>query len=224
MSATLTASWVQRGGSKGDGRSPQGEAQSPLEHQPGGTQLSGQPQNAASSPAENGLEKWILQLQSGQSEALEPLIEHTQGRAWQIAYAILQNRQEVEDALQDAYLLVYQNIQQLREPKAFWGWFKRILVNRCLRLNKRAVAAELPEEASVAPEASEVRLDIHDAFAKLSHSDRTVLGLREVLDYTYEEISQLLEVPLTTVKMRLYNARNRFCKFFARDIKGDNNR
>lgn len=189
------------------------------------TQVSADLQSSASDPAEiKPLENWIRQLQSGQSDALEPLIEHTQAKAWHIAYAILQNRQEVEDALQDAYLLVYQNIAQLREPKAFWGWFKRILVNRCLRLHKRATAAELPEEPSVPPEASEVRLDIHDAFAKLSLSDRTVLGLREVLDYTYEEISQLLEVPLTTVKMRLYNARNRFCKFFARDIKGDDKR
>ena len=186
--------------------------------------MSAQPQSSASSPAQDSLENWISQLQSGQSDALEPLIEHTQGRAWQIAYAILQNRQEVEDALQDAYLLVYQNIQQLREPKAFWGWFKRILVHRCLRLHKRAVTAELPEDSAVPPEDSEVRLDIHDAFAKLSLSDRTVLGLREVLDFTYEEISTLLEVPLTTVKTRLYNARNRFCKFFARDIQGDNYR
>ena len=186
--------------------------------------MSGQPQTFASSQAENPIENWIRQLQSGQSDALEPLTEQTQERAWQIAYLILQNRQEVEDALQDAYLLVYQNIQQLREPKAFWGWFKRILVNRCLRLHKRAVAGELPEEPSVPPEASEVRLDIHDAFAQLSLSDRTVLGLREILDCTYEEISQILEVPLTTVKTRLYNARNRFCKFFARDIKGEQNR
>ncbi|MBX3168802.1 MAG: sigma-70 family RNA polymerase sigma factor [Candidatus Eremiobacteraeota bacterium] len=185
--------------------------------------MSGQP-GSASSSAENSLEDWIRQLQAGQPEALEPLIEHTQGRAWQIAYAILQNRQEVEDALQDAYLLVYQNIGQLRESKAFWGWFKRLLVHRCLRLHKRVVHSELPEETAVPAEASEVRLDIHDAFARLSLSDRTVLGLREILDYTYEEISQLLEVPLTTVKTRLYNARNRFCKFFARDIKGDNNR
>lgn len=187
--------------------------------------MSANAQDLPSNPAEtNPLEGWIVQLQAGRSEALEPLIEHTQARAWQIAYAILQNRQEVEDAMQDAYLLVYQNIGQLREPKAFWGWFKRILVHRCLRLHKRAVTSELPEEASLPPEDSEVRLDIHDAFAKLSVSDRTVLGLREVLDYTYEEISQLLEVPLTTVKTRLYNARNRFCKFFARDIKGDNKR
>lgn len=174
---------------------------------------------------ETPVEGWVRQLQAGQSEALEPLIEHTQSKAWQVAYSILQNRQEVEDALQDAYLLVYQNIHQLKEPRAFWGWFKRILVNRCLRLHKRPTAGELPDDpVAVAPEQSETRLDINQAFAQLSPSDRTVLGLREILDYTYEEIAQLLEVPLTTVKTRLYNARNRFCKFFARDAKGESQR
>ena len=162
---------------------------------------------------------WVVQLQSGQAEALEPLIEHTQSRGWHIAYSILQNRQEVEDALQDAYLAVYQNIHQLREPKAFWGWFKRILVHRCLRLRQRT-PLEVFEEVAIEPEPSDQKLDVHQAFQQLSAADRTVLGLREILDYPYERIAELLEVPLSTVKTRLYNARNRMFKLFTGRSKG----
>ena len=162
---------------------------------------------------------WVVQLQAGQSQALEPLIESTQGRGWQIAYSILQNRQEVEDALQDAYLAVYQNIHQLREPKAFWGWFKRILVHRCLKLRQRT-PLEVLQEVPVEPEPSEQKLDVHQAFRQLSDSDRTVLGLREILDYPYEHIAELLQVPLSTVKTRLHNARTRLLKLFTGSPKG----
>ena len=98
-------------------------------------------QSSAAQPgwAESPLVNWVSQLQAGKSEALEPLIEHTQSRAWQVAYSILQNRQEVEDALQDAYLLVYQNIHQLKEPKAFWGWFKRMTVYGSIRTSSWAL-------------------------------------------------------------------------------------
>ena len=178
--------------------------------------------NQQSSPTkESPLCNWVTQLQAGKSEALEPLIEHTQCRAWQVAYSILQNRQEVEDALQDAYLLVYQNIHQLKEPKAFWGWFKRILVHRCLRLRQRT-PLEVLEEVAIEPEPSDQKLDVHQAFQQLSAADRTVLGLREILDYPYERIAELLEVPLSTVKTRLYNARNRMFKLFTGRAKGGN--
>lgn len=164
-----------------------------------------------------GLPECIARLQAGDNSALEPLIELTQGKAWQIAYAILQNRQEVEDALQDAYLLVYQNIAQLQDPRAFWGWFKRLLVNRCLRLRQRRPLEPLSEEPAVAAPASEARLDVSRAFASLSLADRTVLGLREILDYSYEEISQLLELPLSTIKTRLHHARGRLFRFFSKE-------
>ena len=167
-------------------------------------------------PAE--LEKLVLRLQGGDPSALESLISATQDMGWQTAYGLLQNREETEDALQDAYLLAYQKIGQLQEPRAFAGWFKRILVHRCLRLKQRQSPLELdhdPAEHEPAPEV-EATLDLRTAFRKLADGDRTVLGLREVLDLSYDEISALLEVPLSTVKTRLYHARQRLQRFLQR--------
>lgn len=180
--------------------------------------MSSHPDSAPAAVADP-LSGWIARLQAGESSALEPLIEHTQNRGWQIAYSILQNRQEVEDALQDAYLLVYQNIGQLQEPKAFWGWFKRLLVNRCLRMRQRRPVEPLQEDQAVQPPPGEAHLDVSRAFASLSLADRTVLGLREILDYSYEEMSQLLELPLSTIKTRLHNARGRLFRFFSKEVR-----
>lgn len=172
-------------------------------------------------PAADPVQACVLRLQNGDTSALEPLIEATQARAWHLAYSILQNRQEVEDALQDCYLTVFQSISQLRQPEAFWGWFKRIVVHRCWRLQRRP-ALELIEEweAEDTPEVlPEERLDLQQAFQKLSLTDRTVLGLREILDMPYEQIAQLLEVPLNTVRTRLHHARQRFSRLFTGGAK-----
>jgi RNA polymerase sigma factor (sigma-70 family) len=155
-------------------------------------------------------------LQAGDKAQLEPLIEHTQALAWRLAYAILQDRQEVEDALQDVYLLVYQNIGQLQQHEAFYGWFKRIVVHRCLRLRQKSTPTQALTEETPAPALElEPGLDLRQAFRRLNEADRTVLGLREILDLPYEEISGLLQVPLSTVKARLYNARQRLCRFLS---------
>jgi RNA polymerase sigma factor (sigma-70 family) len=164
--------------------------------------------------------EWVRRLQAGESEALEPLINQTQAFGWRIAYAILQNRQEVEDALQDAYLSVFQNIGQLQHAKAFYPWFKRIIVHRCLRLKKRTITEELQHEPPAPVAELEPRLDVADAFKRLAPADRTVLGLREILDYSYDEIATSLEVPLSTVKNRLFNARQRLFRFLTGQPKG----
>lgn len=164
--------------------------------------------------------EWVRRLQAGDSEALAPLIQHTQSFGWRVAYAILQDRQEVEDALQDAYLAVFQSIGQLQQEKAFYSWFKRILVHRCLRLKKRTITEELQHEPTAPNTEVEPRLDVADAFKKLSPGDRTVLGLREILDYSYDEIASSLEVPLSTVKNRIFNARQRLFRFLTGKPKG----
>lgn len=165
----------------------------------------------------------VVRLRQGDSSALEPLIEATQSKAWQIAYSILQDRQEVEDALQDAYLSVFQNLSQLKEPQAFWGWFKRILVHRCLRLRQRnplEVLQDKEDFRTVPQQPVEEHLDVAEAFKKLSLTDRTVLGLREILDLPYEEIARQLQVPLNTVRTRIHNARNRLFRLFTQGSQG----
>lgn len=152
--------------------------------------------------------------------ALEELILCTQARGWQFAYSILQNREQVEDVLQDCYFTVYRNLGQLKDRRAFWGWFKRIVVNRCLRVKEQA-NLELSEidQPAQAPDLDS-KVDVRRAFGQLSTSDRTVLGLREILDLSYDEISALLDVPLTTVKTRIFNARTRLQNIFLGRNKG----
>ncbi len=158
--------------------------------------------------------------QSDHNQALEDLIGLSQSLGWRYAYSILQNRQQVEDALQDCYLTVYQSIHQLREPKAFWGWYKRIVVTRCLRLKEQPNLEISETDDAVDSPDIDTKVDVQKAFAQLSSSDRTILGLREILDLSYDDIGAMLEVPLSTVKTRIRNARQRLHDLFTGKRQG----
>ena len=166
------------------------------------------------------LEALVVRLQEGDSAALEGLIGHTQKLGYRLAFSLLQDRQLAEDALQEVYLKVYQNLSQLREPKAFKGWFCRILSNHCAKMRRKRPTdyledlspSQQPQQASLEGEV-ETRLEVRQAFGRLSDTDQEVLALREVLDLSYEEISTTLKVPLTTIKTRLFKARQRLLNF-----------
>jgi RNA polymerase sigma-70 factor (ECF subfamily) len=162
----------------------------------------------------------VVRLQAGDKAALEEIIRQTQKLGYRLAFSLLQDRQLAEDALQEVYLKVYQNLNQLREPKAFKGWFCRILSNHCGKMRRKQspdfledlTPSQQPQQSCQGSEV-DTRLEVRQAFAQLSVADREVLALREVLDLSYEEMSTTLKVPATAIKTRLFKARQRLLKF-----------
>jgi RNA polymerase sigma factor (sigma-70 family) len=167
------------------------------------------------------LEDCVRCLQRGESAALERLIRATHTQAFRVAYTLLGDRHLCEDVLQDVYLTVYRKIEQLREPQAFRGWFRRIVVHECHRHLRRRGSESLDDQPEAAlpqtqgHDSVDTTLAVRQAFGQMSGSDRTVLAMREMLDLSYEEIADTLEVPVSTVKSRLFKARKRFLDFFS---------
>lgn len=171
------------------------------------------------------LETLAIRLQAGEEGALEALISRTEKACYRLALSLLKDPDLSRDALQDAYLVVYQRIGQLREPKAMKSWLFRIVHHCCLDIaRKRSKEFETDLQAKedgdkealgVTPEqdpATQVtrQTRIKETFEKLPEIDRTALALREVCAMSYEEMSQVLKVPLGTVRSRLAKARKRF--------------
>lgn len=170
------------------------------------------------------LESLLERLQRGDTAALEAFIGQTQGMAYRLAYSILADRDRCQDVMQEVYLTVYQKIGQLREPAAFKGWFSRILINRCrqeLRGRKLESLDELPESSSPSQDgmADRVhdRMAVQEAMAQLAPHDRAMLTMREVLELSYQEIAESLEIPLGTVRSRLFHARQRLLAVLSRN-------
>lgn len=154
------------------------------------------------------------------SDAFGEIVRRFQDMAFGCAYAVLGDFYLAEDAAQEAFLSAWRNLDQLREPKAFPGWLKRIVLTQCNRLtrNKKldTIALEVIEDAP-APDADvpgvvegrDERARVLAAIASLSEHERIVTTLFYVGDYQANEIAEFLELPLTTVKKRLHTARHK---------------
>lgn len=158
--------------------------------------------------------------QSGQRTAFEQIVVRFQDMAFASAYAILGDAQSAQDAAQEAFLEAYCTLDKLRDPAAFPGWFRRIVLGRSHRELRRRPAASVPLEtvdalASLHPDpATQVETlylqqELAQALATLPENQRLVVLLFYSEGYSYQEIAHFLEAPLSTVKKRLFDARQK---------------
>lgn len=153
-------------------------------------------------------------------EAFGELVIRFQDMAFACAFAVLGDVYLAQDTAQEAFVVAWQKLAQLREPAAFPGWFKRIVLTQCNRLtrSRRLQIVPLEEESDVStsdpgPHAAAER---HDLLAKVLHAinalpenERLVTTLFYIDGYTQADIGDFLEVPVSTVNKRLYSARQR---------------
>lgn len=140
------------------------------------------------------------------------LLRSHQGYLERIALAMLGNRADMEDAMQDAALAGYQSFHQLRGGKAAFGaWMRQILIHKCRRLldaRQRTFPVDdlgpyLPDTApGPDPEATV----LWEMVARLSDHLRPVVVLRYMLDMSQQEVADALGIPVGTVKSRLGKA------------------
>jgi RNA polymerase sigma factor (sigma-70 family) len=153
-----------------------------------------------------------------QHEAFGEIVRRFQDMAYAVAYSVLGDFHLAEDAAQEAFITAWQKLGELRQPEAFPGWFRRIVLTECnrLRRGKRLLTIPLEEDLNAAstdnpPQAGiendEVKRGVFRAIGELSENERMVVALFYLEEYSQSDISRFLEVPTTTVAKRLYSAR-----------------
>ena len=166
------------------------------------------------------LSELVEAAQSGDGEAFDALIQRFQQMAYATAYRYMGDHHRVQDVVQEAALEAFVHLQELREPTAFPGWFRQIVFRQCTRVLRQAtvpyisleavsdalLAESTPEDLAVQ---GEVRASVRSAVASLPQHERLVTVLFYGYRYSYSEVSAFLQVPLTTVKKRLYSARQK---------------
>jgi RNA polymerase sigma factor (sigma-70 family) len=166
------------------------------------------------------LSELVEAAQSGDGEAYDALIQRFQQMAYATAYRYLGDYHRVQDVVQEAALEAFVHLEELREPTAFPGWFRQIVFRQCTRVLRQAtvpcisleavsdalLAESTPEDLAVQ---GEVRACVRSAVASLPQHERLVTVLFYGYRYSYSEVSAFLQVPLTTVKKRLYSARQK---------------
>ncbi len=170
------------------------------------------------------IETVVTEAKNGQLTAIQrhnafgEIVNQFQDTAIGWAYAVLEDAHLAQDAVQEAFVTAYQNLGQLRQPVAFSGWFKRIVVSQCHRLirskqiltNSVEVTPDLPT-TEPAPETAvedvELTQKVMEAIQALPEKEQIVTEMYYINGYSQKEIATSLELPLTTVKKRLQYAR-----------------
>lgn len=114
------------------------------------------------------------------------------------------------DATQETLLAVYRGLRTLREPAAFYGWVRSVTIREAVRTARRTGAAETYLRLESGEEANPLdAVHISDVLERLSPSHRQVLTLR-AYGLNEEEMAEVLDLPVGTVRSRLHRARRRF--------------
>jgi RNA polymerase sigma-70 factor (ECF subfamily) len=150
----------------------------------------------------------------GEPDAFRALVERYQDRALGHAIAITRDRDDAQDAVQDAFLNAHRALRTFDRERSFYSWFYAILRNCCYkRLARRRIDAvddtvrlELLESPTLPVDD---RLAIERALAALSPTDREVVMLRHFDGLSYAELAASLGIPIGTVMSRLFSARKR---------------
>ena len=176
-----------------------------------------EPERAAISPGHSveDLVALIELVKQGDSDAYEPIVRRFQDMAVGYGYAILGDVQLAEDATQEAFITAYIELPELHEPQAFPGWFRRIVIKQIDRIRrKRRTVVALDYLSNVAGEQQNPtdiieQQEVHDAVLTaiqlLSVPQREVVTLFYIGSYSHNDISAFLDIPISTVKMRLYH-------------------
>lgn len=151
----------------------------------------------------------VKKAKKGDKEALLKLILQERDNYYRLAYVYMKNQQDAEDMVQEMILSLYDSINSLRKEESFYSWSKTILVNQCkgsLAGKTRVIPVEAIREEAVAFNGEEDRMDLDHYLETLKANHREIIRLRYYLDMDYKSISEVLEIPLGTVKSRINTA------------------
>ena len=156
----------------------------------------------------------IEKCRAGDKEAFRHLVEHYQAEAIGHAIAILGNREDAMDAVQEAFIDCFQALDRIDLTRRFYPWFYVILRNRCFKLGSGRKKREMSssETEILAPASSiqpEDTMILERAMLELPAEDRELITLRHLDGLSYQELAERLEVPQGTIMSRLHHARKR---------------
>lgn len=189
----------------------------------------------------NNNERWLIEeSRKGNVDAFEELIKGYKKSAYNIALRVMRNAEDAEDASQEALIKIFKNISSFNMESTFKVWMYRVVVNTCIDFKRRKnvntlsidetidlgsgreIQREIPDESNNPDALIERNYStqlVNDAINMLEDDFKTIIILRDIKGFTYDEISQILSCNLGTVKSRLSRARKRLKELLENEMK-----
>lgn len=171
------------------------------------------------------MEQIIQKARDGDMEAFAEIVKVYQNRIYNLALKMLKGSEDAQDATQDIFLKIYTNLRDYREESQFSTWVYRISLNTCLdklrqkkRERKQFNSKPMDEmkEISIGEEVraleeiietNELKRAMIHAIEELPAKYQTVLLLYHQQECSYQEIADILDIPIQTVGTQLYRAK-----------------
>ncbi|HYN86347.1 MAG TPA: sigma-70 family RNA polymerase sigma factor [Pyrinomonadaceae bacterium] len=176
-------------------------------------------------PREASDEQVVERAMAGEQEAFGEIVRRWERKIFALAFGMLGSAEEARDATQETFISAYRNLGNFRGEARVSSWLHRIAVNQCITRQRRArvrgeasidearetwgegfLASRAEESPHAAAESVERVAAVRRAVNSLPPELRQVVVMKEFEDLTFQEIADALEVPLSTVKSRLYTA------------------
>ena len=169
-------------------------------------------------------EQIVERALTGDAEAFGEIVTRWERRIFALAYGMLGREEDARDVTQETFLAAFRNLRGFRGEAKVSSWLHRIAVNQCITRQRRAkVRKEAPiedeEERHVSSFSSPLELSparvaegrenidaVRRAVSSLPLDLRQVVLMKEFEELTFREIAEALDLPLSTVKSRLYTA------------------
>lgn len=167
----------------------------------------------------------IKKCREGDTNAFGELVSRYQDRLFNTVLRLTANAEDARDVVQEAFMHAYQSLHTFKGDSLFFTWLYRIAVNTAISMKrkqrptvriqagadeKNAIDPLDPDETTRPGHAIEMAEDermVHDALAKLSAEHRSVLVMKDMDGMKYEEMADILDVPIGTIRSRLHRAR-----------------
>ncbi len=159
----------------------------------------------------------ITLVAEGDREAFTELMARTEDMVFAVCLRIMGNREAARDATQETFVTLFRKADRYKGTAAVTTWLYRVTVNTCydmLRKAKRRQADSLPDHIDPAdPQAGdgftsvELRGPVVEALRSLPEEFRTAVILRDVEGLALTDVAEILEVPVGTVKSRVFRGR-----------------
>lgn len=164
--------------------------------------------------------EWIQAILSGDKQAYAHIINKYKNQLFATILRMTRNPQDAQDLVQEAFIKVYKQLGQYNGNGSFSGWIYRVAINHCLdELRKKHYSmkqVEMNEEmapTSVHPEVillkKEKQRQLERLIATLPKDERIIILLRYVNELSYEEMSEILDIPVSTIRNKLHRAKKK---------------
>lgn len=169
--------------------------------------------------------KWVALAQKGDQEAFAVLVRLHQRQVYQLAVRMLRDEDEANEATQEVFLAAWQHLRSFRGDARLATWLYRIAYNHCLKVSesrrreqeaRQALVAASREESQPASRLSaamalaaerDVQATVRQQIDQLPQKYKRALVLRHLQDLSYEEMADVMRMPIGTVKTQLFRAR-----------------